>query len=73
MCPRGGAGEELFGLRVTEYPELLQTKRDLQLCDTLFRLYDEVARVQAGFRSMLWRWERLRDRHCGWAEEVGGG
>ncbi len=52
-----GAGEELFGLRVTQYPELAQTKRDLQLCDTLFKLFDEVSRVQTGFRNMHWRYQ----------------
>lgn len=51
-----GAGEELFGLRVTQYPELAQTKRDLLLCDTLFKLFDEVSRVQTGFRNMHWRY-----------------
>ncbi len=53
------AGEELFGLRPTQYPELAQTKRDLQLCETLYKLFDEVSKVQVSVRNMLWRYEMM--------------
>ena len=32
-------GEELFGLPVTKYPELVQSKKELELLDRLYSLY----------------------------------
>lgn len=35
-------GEEIFGLPVTEYPDLRATERELKLLDQLYGLYTEV-------------------------------
>ena len=35
-------GEELFGLEVTEYPELLKIKKELNLLQKLYGLYNNV-------------------------------
>ena len=32
-------GEDLFGLPVTEYPELVKSKKELELLDRLYSLY----------------------------------
>ena len=36
------AGEQLFGLPITEYPDLHQTKQELELLDKLYGLYTNV-------------------------------
>eukprot|EP00741_Cyanophora_paradoxa_P017811 tig00021017_g17202.t1 len=48
------AGEELFGLPVTEYPELKKTKKELDLLDKLYSLYDRVITVIGGYSDILW-------------------
>ena len=51
-------GEEIFGLPVTEYPDLRATERELKLLDQLYGLYTEVLdtiRVRACVR-ICWAW-----------------
>jgi dynein heavy chain, axonemal len=48
-------GEALFGLKGTAYPELVQTKKELQLCDTLYSLYTDVNATFAQFKDASWR------------------
>lgn len=48
------AGEELFALRRTQYPELTKTKRELDLLEKLYTLYLEVVKVLEQYRSMTW-------------------
>lgn len=40
--PKPQVGEEIFGLPVTEYPDLHATERELKLLDQLYGLYTEV-------------------------------
>ena len=47
-------GEELFGLVVTEYPELLQIKKELNLLQKLYGLYNSVIDTVNGYYDMLW-------------------
>jgi len=47
-------GEELFALPVTDYPELLQTQKELKLADQLFSLYVDVLSTIEGWKSVLW-------------------
>lgn len=48
------AGEELFGMRATEYPELVRTKKELALLDQLYGLYMDVATALTEFQALLW-------------------
>ncbi|CAG9462434.1 unnamed protein product [Pedinophyceae sp. YPF-701] len=48
------AGEELFGLPVTQYPELEKTEKELQNLDKLYGLYVDVVQTVEGFSGMLW-------------------
>ncbi|TMW55127.1 hypothetical protein Poli38472_013889 [Pythium oligandrum] len=48
------AGEELFGMRPTEYPELMRTKKELALLDQLYGLYMDVVNTLDEFRCVLW-------------------
>eukprot|EP00163_Fabomonas_tropica_P031142 TRINITY_DN730_c0_g2_i1.p1 TRINITY_DN730_c0_g2~~TRINITY_DN730_c0_g2_i1.p1 ORF type:complete len:4569 (+),score=1602.08 TRINITY_DN730_c0_g2_i1:399-14105(+) len=47
-------GEELFGLPLTEYPELVQMKKELGLLQRLYDLYTEVLSTIGGYEEMLW-------------------
>ena len=47
-------GEELFALPVTDYPELIQTQKELKLADQLFSLYVDVLSTLEGWKSILW-------------------
>ena len=47
-------GEELFGLSVTEYPELLQIKKELNLLQKLYGLYNDVIDTVNGYYDILW-------------------
>ncbi|XP_021242638.1 dynein heavy chain 5, axonemal-like isoform X6 [Numida meleagris] len=47
-------GEELFGLPVTEYPELHKIKRELSLLQKLYGLYNSVIASINGYNEMLW-------------------
>ncbi|OQR97844.1 dynein heavy chain, outer arm [Achlya hypogyna] len=48
------AGEELFGMRPTEYPELTKTRKELALLDQLYGLYMDVVQTMEGYRNVLW-------------------
>ncbi|RMC15722.1 hypothetical protein DUI87_07925 [Hirundo rustica rustica] len=47
-------GEELFGLPITEYPELQKIKRELSLLQKLYSLYDTVTSSINRYNEMLW-------------------
>uniref|UniRef100_A0A8C8RI05 Dynein axonemal heavy chain 5 n=1 Tax=Pelusios castaneus TaxID=367368 RepID=A0A8C8RI05_9SAUR len=47
-------GEELFGLPVTEYPELQKIKRELTLLQKLYGLYNSVIANIRGYYEILW-------------------
>lgn len=47
-------GEELFGLSVTSYPELLQIKKELNLLQKLYSLYNSVIDTVTGYYDILW-------------------
>ncbi len=49
------AGEELFALRRTEYPELTKTKKELGLLDQLYGLYMDVVNTLEQYRNIAWR------------------
>ncbi|KAH8068253.1 dynein light chain binding protein [Aureococcus anophagefferens] len=48
------AGEELFALRTSKYPELLRTRKEVGLLDQLYSLYLDVIQAVDGQRSVLW-------------------
>uniref|UniRef100_A0A8C3GE33 Dynein axonemal heavy chain 5 n=1 Tax=Cairina moschata TaxID=8855 RepID=A0A8C3GE33_CAIMO len=48
------SGEELFGLPITEYPELHKIKRELSLLQKLYSLYNSVIENISGYNEMLW-------------------
>ena len=47
-------GECLFGLPVTEYPELLKIKKELNLLQKLYGLYNAVIDTVHGYYDILW-------------------
>ncbi|KAG8442619.1 hypothetical protein GDO86_011415 [Hymenochirus boettgeri] len=47
-------GEELFGLQVTQYPELLEIKKQLNLLQKLYGLYNNVIDTVNGYYDILW-------------------
>ena len=47
-------GEELFGLPVTQYPDLLQVKKELNLLQKLYGLYNDVIDTVNGYYDVLW-------------------
>ena len=47
-------GETLFGLAVTEYPELQNTRRELGLLQKLYGLYNTVNDTISGYYDVLW-------------------
>ncbi|XP_072364820.1 dynein axonemal heavy chain 5 [Scyliorhinus torazame] len=47
-------GEELFGLTVIEYPDLLRIKRELTLLQKLYGLYNSVIDNVNGYNDILW-------------------
>ncbi len=48
------AGEELFGLEVTDYPNLIQIKKELNLLQKLYGLYNAVMVSINGYFDILW-------------------
>lgn len=48
-------GEELFGLSVTNYPELNQIKKELALLQKLYGLYNSVIETVNGYYDILWQ------------------
>ena len=47
-------GEDLFGLAVTEYPELVRTRKELNLLQKLYGLYNTVMDSINGYYDILW-------------------
>lgn len=47
-------GEELFGLQVTEYPELMQIRKELNLLQKLYGLYNDVIDTVHGYYDIPW-------------------
>nr|XP_033785734.1 dynein heavy chain 5, axonemal isoform X1 [Geotrypetes seraphini] len=47
-------GEELFGLPVTQYPQLLEIKKQLNLLQKLYSLYNNVIDTINGYNDILW-------------------
>ncbi|EMP33916.1 Dynein heavy chain 8, axonemal [Chelonia mydas] len=47
-------GEELFGLSVTEYPELQKIRRELTLLQKLYGLYNSVNANISGYYEIFW-------------------
>ncbi|GFR42148.1 hypothetical protein Agub_g3000 [Astrephomene gubernaculifera] len=48
------SGEELFGLPVTQYPELEQTEKEIQMLDRLYSLYVTVITTIKGYGDYFW-------------------
>lgn len=48
------AGENLFALKQTEYPDLVKTKKELALLDQLYSLYIDVVDTMDKYRNQLW-------------------
>ncbi|KAG9395874.1 Dynein heavy chain and region D6 of dynein motor [Carpediemonas membranifera] len=48
------AGEELFGLPQTDFPELVQMKKELKLLNALYSLYSDVLSTVSGYADVLW-------------------
>ena len=47
-------GEELFGLQVTEYPELQNIRKELALMQKLYTLYNDVLNTVKGYYDIPW-------------------
>ena len=47
-------GEELFGLPVTQYQQLLQISKELKLLQKLYGLYNNVIDSVNGYQDILW-------------------
>lgn len=48
------AGEELFSLPVTQYPQLVRIKRELKLLQQLYSLYNDVLAKRSSYFDQLW-------------------
>lgn len=47
-------GEQLFGLEVTEYPDIVRIKKELGLLQKLYGLYNAVIDGVSGYYDILW-------------------
>lgn len=47
-------GEELFGLTVTDYPDLQRIRKELNLLQKLYSLYNDVLEKVTGYYDMAW-------------------
>ncbi|XP_040833581.1 dynein heavy chain 5, axonemal [Ochotona curzoniae] len=47
-------GEELFGLPVTQYPQLLEIKKQLSLLQKIYTLYNSVIETVNSYHEVLW-------------------
>jgi len=47
-------GEELFGLQVTEYPDLQRIRKELSLLQKLYGLYNDVLEKVSGYCDTPW-------------------
>lgn len=48
------AGEELFGLPRTDYPELAKTKKEIELLERVYSLYVEVVTRVGEYKELMW-------------------
>ena len=48
------AGEELFGLPTTEYPEIHKIRKELNLLQKLYGLYNDVIEKVNGYYDIPW-------------------
>ena len=48
------AGEELFALKKTEYPELENTRKEVELLQKLYGLYRDVMNKMEDWKTILW-------------------
>lgn len=48
------SGEELFGLPQTDYPELAQIRKELNLLQKLYKLYNDVIDQVSGYYDIPW-------------------
>lgn len=48
------SGEELFGLETTEYPELVQIRKELNLLQKLYKLYNDVIDRVSSYYDIPW-------------------
>lgn len=48
------SGEELFGLAITQYPELEKTEKEIQMLEKLYGLYVNVVTTINGYADILW-------------------
>ena len=47
-------GEELFGVPVTEYPEIQRIRKELNLLQKLYSLYTDVNKIIDGYFEIPW-------------------
>ena len=47
-------GEDLFGMPITEYPELVKTEKELQFLGRIYGLYTQVIATIGGYQDVLW-------------------
>jgi dynein heavy chain, axonemal len=47
-------GQELFGLKATEYPRILELKNELNQLKRLYSLYDNIISSISGYYELLW-------------------
>jgi dynein heavy chain len=47
-------GEELFGLEVTQYPDLQRIRKELNLLQKLYQLYNSVLETVNGYYDIAW-------------------
>lgn len=48
-------GEELFGLEVTDYPRLHQIKKEINLLQKLYQLFNNVNDAVQGYYDIFWQ------------------
>ncbi len=48
------SGEELFGMPQTEFPALVQMRKELKLLNALYGLYSDVLSTVSGYAEILW-------------------
>ena len=48
------SGEELFGLSITQYPELEKTDKEIAMLDKLYTLYVNVITTINGYGDLMW-------------------
>ncbi|VDP81611.1 unnamed protein product [Schistosoma curassoni] len=47
-------GEELFGIPITDYPDLQRIRKELNLLQKLYQLYDSVLDTVSGYYDIQW-------------------